>query len=307
MPAMRRSDVRIRLVICSMLFMLLLPVRLFPQEAVPDTLIYVADTLKADEKTSPHALYASAGFGSNMVYLGTTMSQDQPFGYAGLTYGLNNSLYVSLSATSISGIDPFISIYSGSLSYNHTFNSWFDISAGLYSYYVPPVLRDTLFGNFAYADLTGGIDWRFLYSKISVGTLIADQSQIYLQFRNSRYFQTGDFLRGKANISFDPYINFIAGTYSTAETISGNDTVVSPVPPFGKGRQRDQTDPTNSQTIYSRNFSMMELDFGLPVAINFDLFTFEIEAGYLLPLSSDPYLPSSEGFILLVSAYFRIF
>ncbi len=290
-----------------MLVMLLFPAMVFSQDEVADTSGIVADTLKTAAKTSPHALYAAAGFGNNMVYLGSTLSQEQPFGYAGLTYGLNNKFYVSLSATGISGLDPFISMYSGSLTYNHTFNSWFDVSAGLYSYYVPPVLRDTLFSNFVYTDLTTGIDWRFLYSKISVGGLIADQSQIYLQFRNSKYFQTGDFFRGKANLSFDPYINFIAGTYTTAETITGTDTVVSSVPPFGNGRKKNQPNQSGSETIYSRNFDMMELDFGLPVSLNFDLFTFEVEAGYLLPLSSDPYFASSEGFILLVSGYFRIF
>lgn len=299
------GNLKIRLIICSMLVMLFIPSILFSQEELADTLINVADTTNV--KTSPHALYAAAGFGNNMIYLGSTISQEQPFGYAGLTYGLNNKFYVSFSATSISGLDPFISMYSGSLTYNHTFNSWFDISAGLYSYYVPPVLRDTLFSNFVYTDLTTGIDWRFLYSKLSVGALVADQSQIYLQFRNSRYFQTGDFFRGKANVSFDPYINLIAGTYTTAETITGSDTVVSSVPPFGNGRKNNPANQPGSQTVYSRNFSMMELDLGLPVSLNFDLFTFEVEAGYLLPLSSDPYFASSEGFILLFSGYFRIF
>lgn len=304
---MSRGELRIRLITCCMIFMLIFPARLFSQNEVADTLINIADTLNPASKTSPHALYAAAGFGNNMVYLGTSMSQDQPFGYAGLTYGLKNKLYVSLYATGISGLDPFISMYSGSLTFNHTFNTWIDISAGLSSYYVPPSLRDTLFSNFVYTDFTTGIDWRFLYSKISVGALLADQSQIYLQFRNSRYFQTGDFFRGKANISFDPYINLIAGTYSTAETITGTDTVVSSVPPFGKGRKKSPPNQPGSQTIYSRNFTMMELDFGLPVSLNFNLFTFEVEAGYLLPLSSDQYFASSEGFILLVSAYFRIF
>lgn len=273
------------------------------QNASSETPVVDKDTLGTVAAESPHALYGGVGYGSNMIYLGSTISQNSPFGYSTLAYGLNNELFVSVSAMHLGGFKPFFPLYTGSLSYNHAFNTWFDISAGLYGYYVNPDLRDTLFGNFIYADLTLGVDWRLLYSKISLGGLKMDQSQLYFQIRNSRYFQTPDILNGKATISFDPYVNLIWGTVTSAETITGADTVVSTVPPFGRGKPNTQT---NSSTIYSETFRLMEIDFGLPVSFNFDLMSVEIEAGYVLPLNSDPSYQSSKGFLFLVSAFLKI-
>ncbi len=90
------------------------------------------------------------------------------------------------------------------LSFNQTFNSWFDISTSLSRYGVAESLRDTLFSNFTYADATLGFDWRILYSKISLGGLFADGSQFYLQTRHSRYFETPSFAGGKAFFSLTP-------------------------------------------------------------------------------------------------------
>ena len=261
------------------------------------------DTTEAVSSIPLHALYGGMGYGSNMIYLGSTISQNRPFGYSALTYGYNNEFFVSLSSMHLSGFKPFLSVYTGSLNYTHTFNSWFDIAAGLYGYHVAPGLRDTLFGSFIYSDLTLGIDWRLLYSKLSVGGLVMDQSQLYLQFRNSRYFQGPDIFNGKATISLDPYINIIFGTYITAETITITDTVVSTFPPFGAGRSKIKT---SSETVYTRDFRIMEIDFGLPVSIDFDFVSLEVETGFVLPLINDEYYQSSKGFLLMLSAYFKI-
>lgn len=117
------------------------------------------------------SFYAGGGYGSNMIYLGSTMSQDNPYGYASVSYGFHNKLFATVSAVHLSAADPLAAFYIGSLSYSHPFNDWFDISAGLYRYQVDPSLTDTLFGSFNYGDLTLGFDWNILYTKISAGAL----------------------------------------------------------------------------------------------------------------------------------------
>jgi hypothetical protein len=250
---------------------------------------------------SKHSLFTGLGYGSNMIWLGSTISQNQPFSYGALTYGLKNKLYVTLSAVHLAGTDPFVAFYTGSLNYNHVFNNWFDISAGLYRYKVVDSLSDTLFGSFTYADFTMGFDWKLLYSKISVGGLLSYENQIYIQLRNSRYFQTPDFMKGKANFSFDPYINLLFGTFTQAETTTGIPVTI--YPPYRKWR----TDGQSSTTIYTSRFGALDIDFGLPVAFNTDRMTIEAEAGYVLPLYKDSEYPGPKGFILLLSGYFRIF
>jgi hypothetical protein len=297
---MKRSE-SILLVFLSGLLMLLIP-QIVLSQADSLSVVQEAETTGTVYAGSRHSLYTGMGYGSNMIYLGSTISQDQPFGYGSLTYGFNNEFFATVSAIHLSGLDPFVAFYTGSLSYSHVFNSWFDISTGLYRYQVAPSLADTLFSNFTYGDLTLGFDWRLIYSKISVGGLISDENRIFFQLRNSRYFQTPEIFNGKANISFDPYINLLFGTLIEVETITGTTVTISP--PYRKWRTDGQG---TTSTVYSRKFGIMDIDFGLPVAINTDFMTIEAEAGYVLPVYEDPDFPGTKGFILLLSGYFRIF
>ena len=161
-------------------------------------IVSVADTGKSAKANTGHSLYSSLGYGSNMIYLGSTISQNQSFGFTTMTYGFNNEFFASASAFHLTNFSPFLSFYNFSLNYSHAFNSWFDISLGVSRYQLNKTLSDTLFSSFTYGELTVGIDWRLLYSKISAGGLLADENRAYFQFRNSRYFQTPEFFRDKA-------------------------------------------------------------------------------------------------------------
>lgn len=270
---------------------------------VPD--IAATDTAGTAVKSSPHSFYAGTGYGSNMLYLGTTISQDHGFGYASLSYGLRDKLYLTAAGYTISNFTPFAAFYSLGLNFNHAFNSWFDISSGISHYNVAESLRDTLFSNFTYADATLGFDWRILYSKISVGGLFADGSQLYLQTRHSRYFETPSFASDKAFFSFDPYVNVLFGNLVSIETTGGvTETTVSPgYRPWRKQGQGSTTPGTR----YSESFGLMEIDFGIPVAFSYDFFTLEIEPGYIIPLYSDSGTSGTKGFLLMASIFFRIF
>lgn len=253
---------------------------------------------------SAHSLYAGTGYGSNMLYLGTTMSQDNGFGYASASYGFSDKLYLTATGYTIGNFIPFTAFYSLGISFNHAFNSWFDISTGLSRYNVATSLQDTLFSNFTYADATLGLDWRILYSKVSVGGLFADGGQFYLQSRHSRYFETPSFAGDKAFFSFDPYVNILFGNMVSIETTGGvTETSVSPgYRPWRKYRQN-----TTPGTTYSETFGLMEIDLGLPVAFSYDFFTLEIEPGYVIPLYSENGSSGTRGFLFMASIFFRIF
>ena len=64
---------------------------------------------------------------------------------------------------------------------------------------------------------------------------------------------------------------------------------------------------TSTNTTFTRTFGLMEVDFGLPVALNADRFTIEAEASYVLPLYNDTYFPGPKGFVIMLSGIFRIF
>ncbi len=267
---------------------------LFPQGSGPDP-----DTT---ETSASHSLFGGTGIGSNMTYLGSTISGENPYGYASLTYGFKNELYLSLSGVHLTEFDPFVAFYTASVNYTHVFNSWFDMSAGIYRYNVASSLADTLFGSFTYADLTLGFDWKILYTKISGGGLIADETTAYFQIRNSRYFETRAFSRDRFNFSFDPYANLLLGTLTTVETAQGSGT------PATRPFRRWNTDGQGGGiTTYSRKLGVLELDLGLPVAFNSDRMTIEAEAGYIIPFNYESGYQIPKGFVFLLSAFVRIF
>jgi len=140
----------------ALIVFLMLPTGISAQTA--NKSMMASDTTKPEARGSSHALYSGGGYGSNMIYLGSTISQDHPYGYGSISYGFKNELFATVSAVHLSGLDPFMAFYIGSLSYSHPFNNWFDVSAGVYRYQVDPSLTDTLFNSFTYGDLTLGFD-----------------------------------------------------------------------------------------------------------------------------------------------------
>lgn len=295
------------------ILMLIFPLDAYSQTDHADSL-KIADTLKLAPEVSRHSFYMGIGYGSNMFFLGSTLSHNQPFGYTAISYGFNNEFYATVSAIHLADIDPFMAFYTGSLNYNHAFNSWFDISSGIYRYQAPAALADTLLSNLTYGDLTLGIDWRLLYSKISAGVLLSSENQTYFQLRNSRYFQTPEFTKKKFFISFDPYVNLLIGSRYTMKTTTETYSSSSPTGnTMGSNNQNSATtaDPagtiTTTSTTLSRDFGMMEIDFGLPVTFNSDRISIEAEASYVLPLHNDSYLPGPKGFVFIISGFIRIF
>jgi len=269
--------------------------------------VAVTDTLSgsslSEEKIKTHSLFAGAGYGSNMVYLGSTISQNKPYNYASITYGLKDVIYLSGSAVHLTDMSPFAAFYTFSASFSHAFSSWFDISGGISRYQVQQSLTDTLFNSFTYGEINLGIDWKILYTRLSAGGIFSGETRGYYQIKNSRYFQTPEFTKKKLYFSFDPYANLIFGTITKSETVSG--TVINSFPPFRKhGGTGSQSVST---TKYTNLFTLVEVDFGIPVAFNSPRITIEAEPGYIYPLYEDTYYPGTKGFLFLISAYLRIF
>jgi len=254
---------------------------------------------QTDPATGSHSLYGGAGLASNMVYMGTSISQDKPVFTGSLTYGLKDKLYASVSTYHLSAFDPFLAFHTFSLSYNQAINDWLDISLGVSRYQVASSLTDTLFKSFTYGNFALGFDWKILYTNISVGGIFSEGSSAYMQLRNSRYFQTPEFSKGKAFFSFDPCINMLFG--SLTRTVTSEGTTIGISQPFGsKGSGR------NSSQATSTFFGIMEVDLGIPVAFNAGKFTIEAEPGYILPFYSDTEIFNPKGFLFLLNFYFRI-
>lgn len=258
-------------------------------------------THEKDSTYHNHSLYSGIGSGSNMIFLGSTISRDKPFYSAALTYGYKNSFYASASASHIIGVNPYIAFYSLSLNYSHVFNSWFDVSSSVSGYKAPVSLQETLFNDFAFINLTTDFDWKLIYTKLSFGELISNNHRGYIQVRNSRYFETPEFFSGKSKISFDPNINILFGDLVKIETTTGL-TRLGSSPPFRHFKKI----PNSPILSYSYKFGLMDFEFSLPVTFSYDNFSIEAEPSYILPAFSNSDYPAPEGFTLFVNAFFRI-
>jgi hypothetical protein len=269
-----------------------------------DTLILTAKESSSQIKSADdiHSLYTGIGAGSNMIYLGTSISNNKPFYSASATYGYRNKLFASASASHLSETSPYLAFYNLAMNYSHTFNSWFDISTDIAGYKTAESLKDSLFADFAFINLTTGFDWKLLYTRISFSGLISEENGFYLQISNSRYFETPEFFKGKALVYFDPDIDILFGNLISVETTPGSMKYRN-TPPFSHARKK----PSSSTETYSERFGLMDLEFSLPVTFSYGKFSIEAQASYLLPVYSDPDYPELQGFTFYLNAIFKIF
>jgi len=262
------------------------------------------DSLKAaSDHKGKHSLYAGAGYGSNMIWLGSTISGDMPYFSAALTYGFKNSLYISASASHLKGMDPFVAFGSLSSSYSHTFNKWFDISASLAGYKTQKDLQDTLFSDFGYVNFTAGFDWKILYTRLSLSSIVSDDVRGYIQISNSRYFQTGEFFNGNAFVSFNPEISMLSGEIIKIVVTATGIRKYGLSPPFRHYRKN----PANTTETVTSQFGIMDFEFSLPVTFNYKSFSLEAEPCYIIPAHKNSQYPAPKGFSLYLSAYIKIF
>lgn len=263
----------------------------------------IKDTLSGPGDVGKHSLYAGAGYGSNMVYLGSTISNNLPFYSTAITYGFRNSLYFSASASHLVKIKPWLAFYSLSANYSHTFNSWFDISTDVAGYMTQKSLQDTLFSNFGFLSFTAGFDWKLLYTRISIDGILSDDTKGYIQVTNSRYFQTPEFLRGNAFISFNPEISILSGEIIKIETVTTGVKKYGLSPPF----RHYKKNPVTTTETYTSQFGLIDFEFSLPVTFNYKTISIEAEPFYILPAYKNPEYPAPKGFSFYLSAYVRFF
>jgi hypothetical protein len=250
-----------------------------------------------------YSIYGGAGWGNNLIYLGSTISGDHPYYSALLTLGLKNGLNISTTASHLSKTYPYVAFYSLSARYAHTVNSWFDYSTDISGFATPRSLQESLFSNFALLNLTTGFDWKLLYTKLTFSDMYSHGNGMYLQIINSHYFETSRFFKGKAFLSFDPDVNLLFGRLVKVESNTGISTLGN-APLFVQFKKKHNT--TTTTYTYSYVFGMMQTEFSLPVTLNFTNFILAAEPSYILPAYSNTDYPSQKGFSVTMSAYFRI-
>ncbi len=247
-----------------------------------------------------HALYSGTGYGSITFYPGTSLPENQTFGYTSLMYSFKNQLFGSVAAFTILESGHPVDFFSYSLNYMHNVTDWLDMSMMVAFFQFNKSSADTMLHNFAYSDFTAGFNWKIFHAYLSCSGLFSSQNQYYSRLKNSAYFQTPSIFKGRAFISFNPYITLLSGSYFKTE-------ISSPILNSSATKNSASTYSGSEVTSLTKAFGLLEVTPGLPVAINFKKLILELETGYIIPLNTSVYLPQAKGFNFNVSLFFRIF
>jgi len=242
---------------------------------------------------SKHALYSGFGYGSNMLFSAISLSSNQPYLSTDLLYSFNKRWTASATIYNLPGIEPAIAFYDFSIGYRHTFNSYLDAGVSFSSYSTAKKLQDEYFGNFNYLTISGGLDWRILYTQLIYSSMFKDQSSGYLQIKNSHFFSTPYLFKKKGYFTFDPSVNMVVGDKYSSQVV---------ITQTGMGNNS----PITETTIYKSSFGLLDMEFSLPMGFNFGKTTFEMEPLYYLPIYEDPDFPAKKGLFLFINLYLKI-
>jgi hypothetical protein len=283
-------------------FMLFANLSVFSQ---PDTTQNIHTTRLEDTASvtmNKHSVFAGSGYGNDLLYVGTSLTANQPFFSADFTYAFLGKLWTSVTFYNLPGQQPAISMYDLSAGFSHVFNDYLDISASISSYINTGKTDNELYGNFAYLRITGGFDWVWVYSKLTAGRIIEQNSGIYVYFRNSRYFRTGTFGKSGNYFSFDPNVNILFGNFYQVQPLYRGQNRPDGRP--GQGGQ-GQNEIIGEET--TDQFTLLQTEISVPMSFYFHNFTFEAEPLYLFPQSTEKDISDAKGFYFFLNVYYRIF
>jgi hypothetical protein len=253
-----------------------------------------------DKPSQPvHKLFLGSGYGSDLVYDGSSQAFSQPFYSGDIYYVYKNRWWLSAVGYKLPGIDNFVPMADFSAGFNHTVNENFDFSVALSSYRTSAEVKETIHDNFTFLRAKAGFDWYYIYSTLSLGTLFAETNSYYIYFRNSKFFRTPTLGNSGIYFSFDPSVNTVFGTSTWYETI----TSTSPGG-FFPGRPGGGTTET---VIENTTMNFVKMEFSVPVSFNIKRFSLEADAVYLVPGKRSDGVERKEGFYFFMSAFVRIF
>jgi hypothetical protein len=252
------------------------------------------DSLTAIPKESPKdfSFYIGGNYGSNYLYYGRTFSDNKPYYSTDLTLMHKSGFWASGSVFHLFNETPYINFYDISVGWQKNFNSWLDGGITFSRFVFPGANADNSAAGFSFWTFQAGFDWNFLYTSVNGSFLTGDQIEFYLILKNSRYFQTKKFNKGRMYVSIDPGFTFVAGSRDYYKITQTRRSI---------GRW-----PGMVVVEEERSFEMLDFEFSIPLAMNWNNLSFEPSIIYYYPINLSYNDFSKEGFYLYFSLYISI-
>jgi hypothetical protein len=247
------------------------------------------DRLQSDSTTKKaRTLFFGLTYGSNSSYLGRYQADVLPYYLADISYKSKTGLWLSLLAYDINNSLTFVDEVDVMAGWNIDLSKRVDASVFYTRYFFTESaeLIKAAVANTASGSL--GLDWSYLYTKITGHYIFGGTHDFFLVLDNSRYIEFPKIFRKDDYLSLEPKISIITGTQTFVDTHyinQGTPLVTRPGngPPGGSpGTGGTPSSPVESSQT---TFNILSYEFILPVAYNTGRFSFEINGRYSIPVN----------------------
>ena len=283
------------------------------------TTIAPADSLAVVDSLAPetieHLLVIGATLGNNSSYLGRYQSARLPYYATDVTYKHKSGWWMAATAYQVLNSVSFIDEVDLMGGWNMDLTKKLDASFYYSRFFFSPesdLIKASVSNSF---NASAGLDWGFVYTRLSGSLLLGEATDFFLVLENSRYFEIEKFLHKKDYLSFEPKISLIAGTQTFVEThlVKRNSPVSAPInSPVGGGRPGGgpggpsapgSTDSQSSTTA----FSIMTYELNLPLSYTFHKTSLEFSGRYTIPVNLLDGDTSTPQLFLTASIYQAIY
>jgi len=243
------------------------------------------DRLNQSDSTGKknRTLFLGLTYGSNSSFLGRYQAEILPYHLAEISYKSKTGLWLSLFAYDINNSLTFVDEVDMMAGWNIDLSKRVDASVFYTRYFFTESteLIKASVANTATAAL--GLDWSYLYSKITGHYIFGDADDFFIVFDNSRYFEFPEIFQKEDYLSLEPKLSIIAGTQTFVDTHYVNQG--TPLARPGRGNPVQSGAPYSTVESSQTTFSILSYEFILPVAYNIGKFSFEVSGRYSIPVN----------------------
>ncbi len=252
-----------------------------------------------------HTFYTGAGYGSNLIYYGTSVSGNQPYYSAELLYSWKGGIWAGAGFFHLPGNQPFFSFVDFSAGYNYVFNKVFDAGFSISQYFGGQSLDTTFYSSYTFLSANLGIDWVLAYTSVSPGWMLAEENSFYLLVDNSHFFRTPTLGKKGNYFSFNPGVSLMFGSYAWLTQIRRQGS-------GGGGGGGQGPGPGGTKSFYytttelREDFRLLDLQIGLPMAFNTKRLSLEFEPAYFFNFIEDENGEKSGQFFFTAGIFLKI-
>ncbi|MEE4177623.1 MAG: hypothetical protein V2I46_08945 [Bacteroides sp.] len=256
-----------------------------------------ADSLA--DKEPAHQFFAGAGYGSDLIYYGTSVSGNQPYFSGELIYAWEKGLWAAAAFYHLPEQEPFFSFVDLSVGYSYVFNKVFDAGLSVSQYHGGESIDTTFYADYTFLSASLGVDWRLLYTTFTPGWLLAEENSFYLVVDNTHYFRTPSFGKKDSYFTFNPGVSFLFGSYAWLRQYGGQGG-------GGQGPGPGGNRNTYATTVEEEDFRMLDMQLSIPVEFYLDRLSIEFEPAYFLNFIGDENGDTEGRFFFTLGFYYKI-